>query len=112
MCFNDTGGLMQLIIYFEGDAFVFYHREDKCIESAKFEEGGRIAVFFDEKNCYLHQTFRDFPPKIMFGLTSRGKEEPLKVCSMEMDLKLEAMEMIMEVISLTVIADSVSAKIS
>ena len=103
---------MKLAICFEGDTFIFYHRKNKYPENAKFEKGGRIEVFFDEKNCYLHQTFRDFPPKIMFGLTSRGKEEPLKVCSMEISLKLERVGMIMEVITLTIIADNISAEIS
>jgi len=48
----------------------------------------------------------------MFGLTSRGKEEPLKVCPMEISLKLERVGMIMEVITLTIIADNISAEIS
>jgi len=99
---------LELIIYFKGNVFISYHIRDECVESITLGKG-QATIFFDENNCCLHQTFRDFPPKrIMFGLTSRGKEDSLKVYPMKM--KLETGEVI-KIITLTIIADNISAMI-
>ncbi len=112
ICFNDAGELMEEKIIIKGGAFIFYHRKDsKFVEGIEFKEGGEITIFSDEKGCCLHQTFIDFPPdKIMFGCTSRGKEEPCE--SFLMKIKLGDKEV--KISTLTIVAgkDNISVSIS
>jgi hypothetical protein len=99
---------MELTIYFEGNAFISYQISNKCVKSINLEKG-QITVYPDEGSC-LKQTFMDFPPKrTMFGLTSRGEDDSLKTYSMKM--KLGEKEGI-DIITLTIIADNISAEIS
>ena len=82
--------------------------KDKCNGSIELKDGAQITVLFDEKTSGLKQTTRPFSPKqIMFGCTCHGKNIPEELSPMELELGIWRIS----IISLTIIADNISAEI-
>jgi len=98
---------LKLEISIGGNAFIFFcpcydHEKEKCIENIKLNE---VAIFFNEEASYIKETLVPFSSSVMYGLSSYS---PKGLLPMEMELGMWRIR----VISLTIIAASVSAKIS
>jgi len=115
MCFADTSDLMgELDVCSTGVTFISYclrydNTKDKCNGSIELKDGAQITVLFDEKTSELKQTIRPFSPKqIMFGCTCHNRNIPEESFPMELELGMWRIK----IITLTIIADNISVKIS
>lgn len=104
---------MKLKINIEGNAFIFFclscddYKKDKCAEGLALNDGEEIKVSLNKEADHIKQTSVPFSStQVMYGLSSYSSEGRL------LPIKLELGVWGIEIISLTVVADSVSAKIS
>ena len=103
---------MKLRIIIGSNAFIFFclscddYKKDKCAEGIELNDGGEINVFLNKEADHIEQTSVPFSPtQVMYGLSSYSSEG--RLLPMELELGIWRIS----IISLTVIADNISAKI-